>query len=68
MLIAGRYSISNSPFLQGWQQEYMKAHGSMPSQDKVISFLESVVNNESIPVIKKQADIRLLNQMQKFAP
>jgi len=68
MLIAGRYSISNSPFLQGWQQEYMKAHGSMPSQDKVISFLESIVNNESIPVIKKQADIRLLNQMQKFAP
>ncbi len=35
MLLAGRYAMANSPFLQGWQQEYMKAHGSMPPQNKV---------------------------------
>ena len=66
MLIAGRYSIGNSPFLQGWQQEYMKAHGSMPTQDKVINFLESVIRNESIPIQNKQAELRMLDQMQKF--
>jgi len=53
MLIAGRHAIGNSPFLQGWQQEYMKAHGSMPPQEKVIDFLVSVARNESIPIQNK---------------
>lgn len=66
MLIAGRYALGNSPFLQGWQQEYAKAYGTMPPPDKVIDFLTSVVNNQSIPLANKQADIRLLDQMQKF--
>jgi hypothetical protein len=68
MLIAGRFAVGNSPFLRGWQQEYMKAHGSMPSQDKVMNFLTSVVQNESIPMQNKQAELRLLDQMQRFAP
>jgi hypothetical protein len=46
----------------------MKAHGSMPSQDKVMDFLTSVVRNESIPMQNKQAELRLLDQMQRFAP
>jgi len=62
MLLAGRYAITNSPFLQGWQQEYMKAHGSMPSLDKTKDFLISVIRNESIPIQNKQAEINLLNQ------
>ena len=66
MLIAGRFAVGNSPFLKGWQQEYMKAHGSMPTQDKVINFLESVIRNESIPIQNKQAELRMLDQMQKF--
>ena len=53
MLIAGRFAVGNSPFLRGWQQEYMKAHGSMPPQDKVMDFLTSVVRNESIPMQNK---------------
>jgi len=68
MLIAGRFAIGNSPFLQGWQQEYMKSHGSMPPQDKVMDFLTSVVRNESIPMQNKQAELRLLDQMQRFTP
>lgn len=68
MLIAGRHAIGNSPFLQGWQQEYIKAHGSMPPQEKVIDFLVSVARNESIPMQNKQAELRLLDQMQRFSP
>jgi hypothetical protein len=68
MLFAGRYAISNSPFLQGWQQEYMKAHGSMPPDNKVVDFLQSVARNESIPMQNKQAELRLLDQMQRFTP
>jgi transposase-like protein len=68
MLIAGRFAVGNSPFLRGWQQEYMKAHGSMPPQDKVMDFLTSVVQNESIPMQNKQAELRMLDQMQRFAP
>ena len=68
MLLAGRYAMANSPFLQGWQQEYMKAHGSIPPQNKVMDFLTSVVQNESIPLQNKQAELRLLDQMQRFAP
>jgi hypothetical protein len=68
MLIAGRYAVGNSPFLSGWQQEYMKAHGSMPPQNKVMDFLTSIARNESIPVQNKQAELRMLDQMQKFAP
>jgi hypothetical protein len=68
MLIAGRYAINNSPFLEGWKQEYMKAQGSMPPPEKVMEFLTSVVQNESIPIQNKQAEFRLLNQMQRFGP
>ena len=64
MLIAGRYAMTNSPFLQGWQQEYMKAHGSMPSMDKVQKFLLEVINNPMIAPQNKQAEMNLLNQMQ----
>ena len=64
MLIAGRYAITNSPFLQGWQQEYMKAYGSMPSMDKVQKFLLEVVNNPMIAPQDKQVEMNLLNQMQ----
>jgi len=63
MLLAGRYAMTNSPFLQGWQQEYMKAQGSMPSMDKTKEFLMSVIRNKSIPMQNKQAEINLLNQM-----
>lgn len=66
MLIAGRYAIGNSPFLEGWKQEYMKAQGSMPPAEKVMDFLVSVVRNESIPMQNKQAEVRLLDQMQRF--
>jgi hypothetical protein len=68
MLIAGRYAINNSPFLEGWKQEYMKAQGSMPPPEKVMEFLTSVVQNESIPIQNKQAELRLLDQMQRFGP
>lgn len=64
MLIAGRYAMTNSPFLQGWQQEYMKANGTMPSMDKVQKFLLEVVNNPMIAPEHKQAEINMLNQMQ----
>jgi hypothetical protein len=66
MLIAGRYSVGGSPFLEGWKQEYMKAQGSMPPPNKVMDFLVSVVRNESIPMQDKQAEIRMLDQMQRF--
>jgi hypothetical protein len=46
----------------------MKAHGSMPPQDKVMDFLTSVIQNESIPMQNKQAELRMLDQMQKFTP
>ena len=68
MLIAGRYAVGNSPFLQGWQEEYMKAQGSIPPPEKVMDFLTSVVRNESIPMQNKQAELRLLDQMQRFGP
>ena len=68
MFIAGRPVVGNSPFLQGWQQEYMKAHGSIPPKEKVFEFLLSVVNNNGIPMQNKQAEIRMLDQMQKFDP
>ena len=48
MLFAGRHMIGNSPFLQGWQQEYMKAHGSMPPTNKVLDFLTEVIDNQAI--------------------
>ena len=68
MLFAGRYMIGNSPFLQGWQQEYMKAHGSMPPTNKVLDFLTEVIDNQSIPTQNKQVEMRLLDQMQRFNP
>ena len=68
MLIAGRHAIGNSPLLKGWQQEYMKAYGSMPPQEKVMDFLVSIARNESIPMQNKQAELRLLDQMQRFSP
>ena len=68
MFIAGRPVVGGSPFLQGWQQEYMKAHGSMPSKEKVFEFLLSVANNNSIPMQNKQSELRMLDQMQRFAP
>ena len=68
MLFAGRYMIGNSPFLQGWQQEYMKAHGSMPPTNKVLDFLTEVIDNQSIPIQNKQVEMRLLEQMQRFNP
>ena len=60
--------IGNSPFLQGWQQEYMKAHGSMPPTNKVLDFLTEVIDNQSIPTQNKQVEMRLLDQMQRFNP
>jgi hypothetical protein len=68
MLIAGRYAVGGSPFLEGWKQEYMKAQGSMPPPEKVMDFLVSVIRNESIPMQNKQAEIRMLDQMQRFSP
>ena len=68
MLFAGRHMIGNSPFLQGWQQEYMKAHGSMPPTNKVLDFLTEVIGNQSIPIQNKQVEMRLLDQMQRFNP
>ncbi len=46
----------------------MKAHGSMPPDNKVVDFLQSVARNESIPMQNKQAELRLLDQMQRFTP
>ena len=60
--------IGNSPFLQGWQQEYMKAHGSMPPTNKVLDFLTEVIDNQAIPTQNKQVEMRLLDQMQRFNP
>ena len=68
MLFAGRHMIGNSLFLQGWQQEYMKAHGSMPPTNKVLDFLTEVIDNQSIPTQNKQVEMRLLDQMQRFNP
>ena len=68
MLFAGRYMIGNSPFLQGWQQEYMKAQGSMPPTNKVLDFLTEVIDNQAIPTQNKQVEMRLLDQMQRFNP
>jgi hypothetical protein len=33
-----------------------------------MDFLTSVVRNESIPMQNKQAELRLLDQMQRFTP
>ena len=68
MLSAGRFAVGGSPFLEGWKQEYMKAQGSMPPPEKVMDFLTSVIRNESIPMQNKQAEIRMLEQMQRFGP
>ena len=40
----------------------------MPPPEKVMDFLTSVIRNESIPMQNKQAEIRMLEQMQRFRP
>jgi hypothetical protein len=46
MLLAGRYAINNNinwnPIVKRWQEDYVKTHGSMPSENEAIEFLRSL--------------------------